>query len=645
MDTNIPPPRGEAFNTLSEGQNMEFEYVFRPIEAGGLRIKNRLEVSPAEPFLCTREGAITDEFIAFTSKLAAGGAGIVTVGDSPVTQAYADSNHFVVNLADEYIVHGLVKVSEAIRRYGAAASIELNLRDPRKPAELSREEIRGIINSFALAAERCRKAGFDMLMLHFGHGHTAASFFSPDMNKRTDEYGCGSFEDRCRFANELLDAVREKTGGMPIEMRFSGDELYPGGVHADEGIEFVKAIQDKIDLIHISAGSMHAVQTMEYTIQHTYMPRATNADIAALYKAAGLKIPVVSVGSYDMELAEKALRENKADMIAMIRAFIADPGQIKKARAGKSDEIRPCIRCNVCTGDDPHGCPKPLRCTVNAEAGRETMFLTQSAPEAKKAVVIGGGCAGMEAARRAAERGCSVVLFEKESELGGSLRLAGANPIKSDVRRYAEWSVRMTERTPGIDIRTGTEATEELVLAEKPDAVIVAVGSEQIRPRIPGGDDERICFAWQLDTGEVKAGERVVIAGAGLTGSETAVMLAREGKQVVLIDRLPLEEIMLRDKNVARVHRMALSRGVRIMDRTSLAAMTAEGAVVTDAGGKETVLPCDTLALSLGVRRRTELAERFEKMCDRVYFAGDCANRQGNITTAVRDGFFAAMNL
>lgn len=625
---------------------MEFEHVFRPIEVGGLRIKNRLEVSPAEPFLCTKNGEITDEFIAFTSRLAASGAGIVTVGDSPVTQAYADSNHYVVNLADEYIVHGLVKVSEAIRRYGAASSIELNLRDPRKPAEMSRGDILGIIKSFALAAERCKKAGFDMLMLHFGHGHTAASFFSPDMNKRTDEYGCAAFEDRCRFANELLDAVREKTGGsMPIEMRFSGDELYPGGVHAEEGIKFVKAIQDKIDLIHISAGSMYAVQTMEYTIQHTYMPRATNADIAARYKAAGLKIPVVSVGSYDMELAEKALRENKADMIAMIRAFIADPEQINKARAGKSDEIRPCIRCNVCTGDDPHGCPKPLRCTVNAEAGRETMILQQPASEAKKVVIIGGGCAGMEAARRAAERGHRVVLFEKERELGGSLRPAGANPIKSDVRRYADWSVRMTLRTPGIDIRTGTEATEELVLAERPDAVIIAVGSEQIRPRIPGGDDERICFAWQLDTGEVKAGERVVIAGAGLTGSETAVMLAEEGKQVVLIDRLPIEEIIFRDKNTARVHRMAMSKGVRIMGSTSLSGMTAEGAVVTDAEGKETVLKCDTLALSLGVKKRTELTERFERICGRVYFAGDCVNRQGNITTAVREGFFAAMNI
>ena len=251
----------------------------------------------------------------------------------------------------------------------------------------------------------------------------------------------------------------------------------------------------------------------------------------------------------------------------------------------------------------------------------------------------------MEAARRAAERGHSVVLFEKERELGGSLRLAGANPIKSDVRRYAEWSVRMTLKTPGIDIRTGVEATEELVLAERPDAVIVAVGSEQIRPRIPGGDDERICFAWQLDTGDVKAGERVVIAGAGLTDSETAVMLAGEGKQVVLIDRLPIEEIMFRDRNVARVHRMAMSRGVRIMGRTSLAGMTAEGAVVTDAEGKETVLECDTLALSLGVKRRTELTERFEGICGRVFFAGDCVNRQGNITSAVREGFFAAMNI
>jgi 2,4-dienoyl-CoA reductase-like NADH-dependent reductase (Old Yellow Enzyme family) len=295
---------------------------------------------------------VTDEFIAFTSAMARGGAGIVTVGDSPVNQAYANENHYVVNLSDKYVVHGLTKLTDAIHRYNALASIELNLRDERRPEELSLDEIKGIINDFAVSAERCRQAGFDMVMLHFGHGHFASSFYSKHLNKRTDLYGAITFENRCRFANELIDEVRGKTGpDMAIEVRMSGDELYPEGVHLDEAIMFAREIAKKIDLLHISAGSMYEPSTMGYTIQHAYMPRATNLHLAVEFKKAGLGIPVTSVGSFDMELAEQALAAGKADIIAMIRAFIADPEQVNKARLGREDEIRPCIRCNACTGE------------------------------------------------------------------------------------------------------------------------------------------------------------------------------------------------------------------------------------------------------------------------------------------------------
>ena len=261
--------------------------IFQSMQVGPLRVRNRIEVSPAEPFLCTKDGLATDEFAAFTAQFARFGAGIVTVGDSPVTQAYADRNRFVVNLADPMVVHGLVKVTDAIHRWGAVASIELNLRDERLPADFSVDEIHGIQRAFADAAERCRKAGFDMVMLHFGHGHTAASFYSPNMNKRTDEYGCGTFENRVRFATELIDGVRERIGrGMAIEVRMSGDEIYPEGVHVEDGIRFAKAIEDRIDLLHISAGSMYDLRTVDYTIPSTYMPRPTSLHIAARYKAA-----------------------------------------------------------------------------------------------------------------------------------------------------------------------------------------------------------------------------------------------------------------------------------------------------------------------------------------------------------------------
>ena len=621
--------------------------IFQPLQVGPLRARNRIEVSPAEPFLCTKEGLVTDEFVDFTAQFAKYGAGIVTVGDSPVTQAYADENHYVVNLADNMVVHGLTKLTDAVHRWGAIASIELNLRDDRLPADFTVEEIHGIQKAFADAAERCRKASFDMVMLHFGHGHTAASFYSPHVNKRTDEYGCDTFDNRIRFARELIDQVRQRIGpDMAIEIRMSGDEIYPEGVHYEDGIRFVKALEDKIDMVHISAGSMYDIRTMDYTIQSAYMPRPTNLHIAAKYKAAGLKIPVLSVGSHDILSAEKAIAEGQCDAVAMIRAFLADPEQLVKAKQGRVDEIRPCLRCNVCTGDDPHGCPKPLRCTVNPPQGRQPLFdRIEPATPGKKVVIVGGGAAGMEAARRLSERGLRPVLFEKEAELGGSLRIAGCNPLKGDVRRYGDWSVRMTMRDPNIDLRLGTEATRERIEAEKPDAVILAVGSSPIVPPVEGVKGDNVCLAQDIDRGLYKPGKRVVVVGAGLTGTETAITLAREGHEVTVMDMLPLMAVRMRDKAVMKAHRLAQQEGVVFKEEFRLKAITPGGLVGEEKDGTTVELPCDTVALSLGVRPRKDVLAALEGVCEEMYIVGDCALKQGNITTAVRDGFYAAMNV
>ncbi len=628
---------------------MSYEHVFQPLKIGPLTAKNRIEVSPAEPFLCTRDGLVTDEFIAFTASMARGGAGIVTVGDSPVTQEYADANHYVVNLADPFVVHGLFKLTDAIHRWGAIASIELNLRIEKFPADMTVEEIRGIIGAFTSSAERCKKAGFDMIMLHGGHGHTVAQFYSPLMNKRTDEYGCQTFENRCRFANELLDSVRAVIGPeMAIEWRMSGDELTDGGVGVEDAVRFAKAIQNKIDLVHISAGNMYSPQSMKYTIQSTYLPLATNVRFAQRFKQE-LSIPVTSVGSFNLDLAEEAIADGKADMIAMIRQFVADPDCVNKAKAGRGDEIRPCIRCCICTGDDPHGCPKPLRCTVNPVIGRHPLFdRIEPCVPGKKVVVVGGGAGGMEAARRAAERGCRVVLFEKSGRLGGTLIPAGSNALKGDVKRYAEWSVRMTERTPGIDIRLNTEATRERILAEAPDALIIAVGSDPLVPEIPGIHGKNVVLAQDVDMG-LPVGEKVVLIGAGLTGTETAVALAEAGHSVTVIDMLPLNVIDSRgaaSRSLVGVLRgRAQEAGVKVITGLKASEITEDSVRAVGDDGAEVTLGCDSVVLSMGVVPRSGTVRELEGCCDEVYVIGDCKNRAGNITSAVREGFYAAMNL
>ena len=426
----------------------------------------------------------------------------------------------------------------------------------------------------------------------------------------------------------------------------SGDELYPDGVHVEEAIELARAIEDRIDLLHVSAGSMYELSTIARIMPNTYQARPTNVEFARRFKKAGLKVPIVSVGSFDMQLAEEAVAAGDCDMVAMIRAFLADPDQIKKARAGRLDEIRPCLRCNLCTGDDPHGCPKPMRCAVNAKQGRQPLFdRIEPAAPGKKVVIVGGGAAGMEAARRLTERGLRPVLFEKQAVLGGTLRIAGTNPLKGDVRRYGDWSVRMTLRNPDIDVRLNTEATPQRVAAERPDALIIAVGSEPIIPPVPGVRGENVCLAMDIDQGLVKPGRRVVIIGAGLTGTETAISLAREGHEVTVFDRLPLSEIIARDRAVGTAYGMAREAGVTLLERLSLESIGPEGITARGEDGAVVELPCDTAALSLGVRPRRKVVEELSGLCEEVYCIGDCSTRQGNIASAVRDGFFAAMNV
>jgi NADPH-dependent 2,4-dienoyl-CoA reductase/sulfur reductase-like enzyme len=427
----------------------------------------------------------------------------------------------------------------------------------------------------------------------------------------------------------------------------SGDELTEGGVGIDDAVQFAKSIQTKIDLVHISAGNLYNPSSLAYAMQNTYLPLATNVRFAERFKKE-LIIPVTSVGSFNLDLAEEAVAAGKADMIAMIRQFITDPDCANKAKQDRGDDIRPCIRCMICTGDDPHGCPKPLRCTVNSVAGRNPLFdVIPDYEKPRKVVVIGGGAAGLEAARRCAQRGNSVVLFEKEPVLGGTLIAAGANRLKGDVRRYAEWSVRTAHRTPGIDIRTGTEATRALVLAEKPDVVIVAVGSTPFIPNIPGIDGPHVCLATEVDAGKVTAGKRVVLIGAGLTGTETAVVLAQDGHEVTLIDMLSLEEIDSRgvgSRNVAAfLRRMADKAGVQVMTGLKAKEITMDAVIAENREGQILRLPCDSVVLSMGVKAR--VASEFEGTAGQVFVVGDCAVKAGNITSAVRDGFYAAMNI
>jgi 2,4-dienoyl-CoA reductase-like NADH-dependent reductase (Old Yellow Enzyme family)/thioredoxin reductase len=628
-----------------------FYDVFQPIKIGPVVAKNRIMVSPAEPFLATEQGHATEDFIKFTAALARGGAGVVTVGDSPVNQAYANENRYVINLANPFIGHSLIRITDAIRRYGALASIELNLRAGYLPADLSYEQLQQVIRDFADSAERCAKGGFDIVMIHGGSGHVVASFYNPHYNKRVDEYGAQNMENRCRFASDLIDAVRQRVGShVAIDYRISADELDPEkGMGLDEAIAFAKVIQNKLDIINISIGSFRSPLKINMGIQPTYLPLAFNLANAARFKEA-LDIPVTVAGSFTMELAQQALSEGKVDMVAMIRGLVADPEAVNKAWRKEEELIRPCLRCCICTGDDPHGNPKPLRCSVNPVSGRNTDFdVIEPALTPRKVVVVGGGCAGLEAARRAAERGHSVVLFESADKLGGGLLAASANPLKGDMKRYAQWSIRSVRQLPGVTVRLGAPATREAIVAEAPDAMIIAVGGEQIIPSVPGIDNPKVALAVEADQGMVDVGKRVVIVGAGLTGTETAVYLAREGRQVTQIDMLRLADIdatIETSRNISSAIRFyAQEAGVVVHEQTRLLEVTHNGVLVSDKNNEIREIPCDTVLLSVGVRACWEQVEKLVGLAEQTYVVGDCNQKAGNVTKAVREAFYAAQNV
>ena len=649
-----------------------FEHVLSPFTFGNVRVKNRIELAPACYMLTTHDGFVTREMIAYYQNFARGGAGIVTIGESPIDFEYAKGHEFQLNLGDDKVINGLSRLVEAVHRYGAKLSIELHhpgryvlnkrpvtigpspipammeelvaARDgrPVRPIiEMNQEMIDKVIAHFAEAAHRCLRAGFEMVMVHGAHGHLIAQFLSPYTNKRSDGYG-GSLENRAKFAIQVLTAIRRKVGDkLALEYRISADEIVKGGLGPEETIEFVKMIEDKIDLLHVSAGILAHPKIIPLMIQPTYLPHMYNVHYAEQFKKA-LKVPIVTVGSItDMEMADQIIAEGKADMVAMARAILADPEIVNKTRRGQAEDVRPCLRCHTC--NKLTGAFYPIRCAVNPVLGRELDYVPlPSAREKKKVIIIGGGPGGMQAAITASQRGHEVILFEKSNRLGGNLVLAASLDIKTDMKRYLKWLVSQTLKTPGVTVRLGTEADAETIAAEKPDAVIIAVGADPVIPSIPGVEKGHVVWVGDVDAGKIEVGETVLVAGGGSTGGETALQLAKEGKKVIVVEMLGYAEVITGWPRGLMDQIEEL--GVPFLTETKLEEITDQGVVVIDNKWNRYEIPADTVILSLGFEPRTHVVDEFIGLAADVHVIGDCLKPR-TIKEAVHDGFNVAVEI
>ncbi|KZL89348.1 FAD-dependent oxidoreductase [Clostridium magnum] len=649
----------------------KFPHIFQPLKVGNMTIKNRIEFTPmVSCHANSRTGEVTPELIEFLGGQARTGAAIVTIGATTVDEETGADFYGELSITRDSDIAGLSLLADEVHRYGAKISVEIlhagrgvapyllkegcNAVGPssfptptgvRYVEELKQPQIDKIIWRFADCAERLMKSGFDMVMLHGAHGNLIGQFLSPLVNKRTDWYG-GSSENRMRFPLEIIKAIRERCGrNINIEYRISGDEIIEGGQRLDEVLEFLKIAQKDIDLAHISAGLIVDTRYQQFTIPPYYMPHCHNVQYAEVAKKV-LDIPVTTVGSITtIAEAEEILAAGKADVVGMARPCMADSDIVTKAYRGKEDTIRPCLRCLEGCGEIFFG--RQIRCSVNPVIGRESRYKKiQKADVKKKVMVVGGGPAGMMATQTLIQRGHDVVLFEKSGQLGGLLHEASALPFKGDLRRYLDWDIRTTMNC-GADIRLNTEVTPKVIEEVNPDALVVALGSSVLVPKIPGVDGSNVVTVTDVDTKKVKTGQKVVVCGGGLSGMECALGLAMEGKDVTVVDMVSEEELGGKMFFITKSQLMdkCKENNVKTVCNVKVEKITEKGVEVIDRQWKRFGLECDSVVIALGVKPHVEEAQKLVSMVLESYLAGDVSGHGMTIHTANHTAFDIAVEI
>ncbi len=630
-----------------------FTKLFEPFQIGEMELKNRIVRPAMHSRLGATDGHVTDQLLDYYEALAKGGSGLVIVEYTCIDTQAGKTAPRQIAIDDDKFIPGLRKLAQVIQKSGAKAAIQLQhggrvvrsavtgvqpvapsaIAAPGAEYELPREltvaEIEELVVCFAKGAERAKRAGFDAVELHGAQVYLVNQFLSAAANKRKDAYG-GNLENRARFLLDIISTIRKSFGpAYPLWPRLNGMEYdTPDGIRIEDTRELARMVEEA------GASAVHVtVFDPEPLYPPMCEPPGSMVHLAEAVKKVVL-IPVITVGKITPEVGEQVLSEGKADLVAIGKALWADPELPNKAASGRLDDITPCLECHRCrefareTGT--------LACTVNAALGREREYRITPAKRPKKVLIVGGGPAGMEAARIAALRKHEVMLYEKGDRLGGQLILAAVPPYKDGIGKLTEYLSNQVRKL-GVRVETGKEVTAALIEEVKPDVVVLATGVVPPIPDISGVDKGSVVTAQDILTETVGVGRRVIVLGGALVGCETAEFLADKGKEVTIIEVLP--EIAMKVGPMARaplLKRLA-AKGVAMLAGVQHEEITEWGVVITNKEGQSQLIEAETIVLAIGARPNLALLNELKDRVSEVHLAGDCVEPR-DIMGAIADG-------
>ena len=661
----------------------DYPNLLSPIVLGKQFFKHRIFASPQDNPQLDANKFLTRDAMAFYERKAMGGFASVCVGDFMVDSRAGHSHPFQLRGDDVRGKASMFRTAMGIVKHGAVAAVELNHAGQNSNmwetegfvygfSDGVREdgvEVRAfddawlerLIACFSDAAAYARQVGFQMITLHGGHGWCLNQFMSPRENTRRDKWG-GSLENRMRFPLAVIEAVRKRVGNaMPIEIRLSGAEWVPGGYDVDECVAIAKALDGKVDLLHISTGHHENDTASMRTHPTMFLEDGCNTFYAAEVKKH-VKTPVATVGALtDVKMMEELIASGVADIVELGRQSLADPDLPLKAQTGREDDINRCMRCFTCFSNSTLG--GIFYCSTNPEIGNELDCMFDVPPREKKTVLVaGGGIGGMQAALTLSQRGHRVILCEKGPRLGGVLRCEANIPFKKPLENYLDLQERRIGKSD-IEVRLNTAVTPELAKALRPDVIIAAMGARPVKPPVKNIDAPNVVGAEEVYYDPEKAGHKCVILGGGLVGLELGVFLAGyRGREVDVIEMLPTT--LASDKSGGTSERMddvgmaageALVQGValsvKLKELPNMAVHTSTRAVeVTGTGLRvagpegEYEIAADTVIYAAGQRPLREDALALRDCAQEFYMLGDCVTPK-NIVAATQAAFQLARDI